>query len=291
MASIAIGSGTTLTVGGAPEGTFDELVPAGTRLFTGGNDSAAIQFAAARSAGSGISFAAPLSPIGTATFDFDTWKAGIVARLEAVEFGFAKWAGFGELVSQLWGKPEADPVVATADQRGVADLYGTSGTPVIAGDHGTDGLGLWQAWSPYAIDLTNDDDQREPDFDVDLDDEDVSVVFDPTNDDDHRNPDIDLADTPDQFTFDLWGSRSGANQQTITHFVSGSDKIAITGWQALPQLSIDDDRSANGAAALSFDSTTGILSFDYNGSGAGGVVELAVFIGGTGLTASDFILI
>lgn len=75
---------------------------------------------------------------------------------------------------------------------------------------------------------------------------------------------------------------------TVTDFVRGTDKIGL--YATLDIISDADPQATGDAAMLLFDTETGLLSYDANGSAAGGVVDLMILQDVTGLGADDFIL-
>lgn len=82
---------------------------------------------------------------------------------------------------------------------------------------------------------------------------------------------------------------TSAQRDIIRDFVSGVDKIGITGFGALPAVSIGSIPSAS--APLQFDTDTGILSYDADGAGGLAPIEIAILSGNPGITHSDLILV
>ncbi len=94
----------------------------------------------------------------------------------------------------------------------------------------------------------------------------------------------------DQFTY--LGSQTGLDR--ILGFVSGEDTIALSGAFYTPTGTVD---YVNGSAATSanstflYDSTTGIVSYDDDGNGAGVAVQIAQLDAGLTLVPGDFIFV
>jgi len=100
---------------------------------------------------------------------------------------------------------------------------------------------------------------------------------------------------------DIATSIASADSDTITDFVSGTDKIALVNDFFASFTATGKITEANlvqGAAGgtltassfLSFDTVTGILSYDADGSGAGAKVVIAELTGVTSLTVNDFVI-
>ncbi|MCG7391807.1 calcium-binding protein [Microvirga sp. ACRRW] len=95
----------------------------------------------------------------------------------------------------------------------------------------------------------------------------------------------------DQFVL----TRGHAGVDTITDFVHGTDQIVLSGFDFS---SLEDEYTlvidggpVDEVATLLYNSTTGVLSFDEDGTGGAAAIQLALLSTKPVLTASDFILI
>jgi Ca2+-binding RTX toxin-like protein len=98
----------------------------------------------------------------------------------------------------------------------------------------------------------------------------------------------------DQFVFNLSAAevQSSAQRDTIQDFVAGTDKVGIEGLTALPNIVIGAAPAPGSTSrALLYNTTSGVLSYDADGTLAGAAVEIAFLAGAPALTAGDFILV
>ena len=104
----------------------------------------------------------------------------------------------------------------------------------------------------------------------------------------------------DRFVFD--DAPGPSNVDTVTDFTSGSDKLVLdhlvfnglaAGALSVASFRADADLQAGVATTdrILFDTTTGTLSFDADGSGVGAAVAFAVIAAGHSVVASDIIVI
>ena len=95
---------------------------------------------------------------------------------------------------------------------------------------------------------------------------------------------------------------TSADSDTITDFVSGTDKIELdndffasfTATGKITEANLVQGAGGGTLTAssfLSFDTDTGILSYDVDGSGAGAKVVIAELTGVTSLTVNDFVIV
>jgi hypothetical protein len=184
--------------------------------------------------------------------DFETWKAGIIERIEAKGFDFGKLIDLDDLAPNIW----TNALEAAASRTSSSDI---SPNPVVdTGAGGSNALG-----GDSAIDNLD-----APVIPPDLFPDGVVVV------------DVGFVDhDPYELLLNVWTT---TEPQAITNFVSGSDRIGIVGWDAVPEILIDGAGSSGGGPVLEYDSASGTLT--------AGEVVIAVFTANTPLSASDFFL-
>ncbi len=106
-------------------------------------------------------------------------------------------------------------------------------------------------------------------------------------------------DDQDRFVFES-AIKNGGNVDTVTDFVSGSDKIALAG-SIFTALRSDTDLSDNlwlststspatARSNLVFDPQSGVLSYDPDGSGPATSIAICTLVGVTKLVASDLVM-
>jgi hypothetical protein len=107
-------------------------------------------------------------------------------------------------------------------------------------------------------------------------------------------------DGQDLFVFES-AIKNGGDVDTVTDFVSGSDKIALAG-SIFTALRGDTDLSDNlwlttstspatARSNLVFDPQSGVLSFDPDGSGPASSIAICTLVGVTKLVASDLVMV
>ena len=204
-------------VSGAPEGEITPVAPSEASFSAG--------YQAFE--GTGIHWTvSPGTQAVTAAFDFESWKAGILERIEATSFGAAKWIGFDDLAQRALSGASAPAAPSQTDT------------------------------TPASETALQDD---------------LGFV--------------------DHVPFEqLVSLAPPSGPQPVAAFESGSDKIVLFGWQAMPNLAVDGAGPSGDSATLRYDSASGVLTFDSNGDAAGGETVIATLTAHTPLSASDFLL-